>query len=281
MNHNKLTIYKANKVVEASYKLSLNEQRVILACTAQVDSAKRLLTTDQFELSAKDFSTLFSVSEDRAYHALIDVTESLFNRYVVIDNPYSNRPNVKRLKTRWISSIEYMPDEGKITLTFAQKMLPYLSQLKGKFTKYDLEHIGNMTSVYGIRLYELLMQWKTIGKREIEIDWLKKQFQLNETYNRMDNLKARVIEPAVKDINNYSDYQVSWEQRKTGRRVTHLIFTFEPNESKKPEEVVKITELKEPLILGIPKSEVEKLARPGESWDEAAARIIKEKQAIN
>lgn len=226
MNNTNLTVYKSNQVVEAGYKLSLNEQRVILACIAQVDSAKQLLTTDKFELSAKDFATLFLVSEDRAYHALVDVAESLFNRYIIIDNPFPDRPRIERLKTRWISSIYYMSAEGKICLTFAQDMLPYLSELKGQFTKYELKHIGNMTSIYGIRLYELLMQWKSTGKREIEIDWLKKRFEIEDKYTSIKDLKLKVIDPAIKDINTHSNFSVSWTQRKTGRRVTHLTFEF-------------------------------------------------------
>ena len=235
MNHKNLTVYKANEVIEAGYKLSLNEQRVVLACIGQVDSTKKLLATDEFELSAKDFAHLFSVSDENAYQALIEVTKTLFNRYVVVENPYPERPKVKRLEMRWISSIKHIPDEGKVILMFAQDMLPYLSELKGQFTRYKLEHIGNMTSIYGIRLYELLMQWKTTGKREVDIDWLKQQFELDESYNRMDNFKARVLDPAVNDINTHSNYQVSWEQRKTGRRVTHLTFQFEEKTPVKPE----------------------------------------------
>ena len=232
----KLTVYKANEIVEAGYRLSLNEQRVVLACIAQVNSAEKLLVTDEFELSAKDFTQLFSVSDDRAYHSLIEVAESLFNRYVVLDNPYPNRPRVKRLKMRWISSIGYMPDEGKIVLRFSQDILPYLSELKGQFTKYELKHIGNMTSIYAIRLYELLMQWKGTGTRTVEIEWLKQQFQLEGQYQAMKDFKKWVIDPAVKDINTHSDFEVSWTQKKTGRRVTHFTFTFGEKKPVKPKK---------------------------------------------
>jgi plasmid replication initiation protein len=243
MDKKNLTVYKANAIIDASYKLTLNEYRVVLACIAQVNSKEALLATDEFELSAKDFADLFSVSEDRAYHALVDVAESLFNRYVVVNNPYPDRPSVKRLKMRWISSIEYLTDEGKISLCFSQKMLPYLSELKGRFTCYELKHIGNMTSIYAFRLYELFMQWKITGKREIEIAWLKKQFEIEDQYVSIKDLKKRVLEPAVKDINTHSDYTVSWTQRKTGRNVTHLTFTFgkkqpattKPSKPKAPE----------------------------------------------
>lgn len=229
-----LTVYKGNQIVEAGYKLTLNEQRVILACIAQVNSKEALLTTDEFELSAKDFSALFSVSEDRAYHALIEVAESLFNRYVIIDNPYPDKPRIKRLKTRWISSIEYMTYDGKIVLCFSKKILPYLSELKGQFTRYDLKHIGNMTSIYGIRLYELLTQWRTTGTRTIEIDWLKRQFDIENNYSAIKDLKKYVIDPAVKDINVHSNYNVSWTQKKIGRKVSSLTFEFkEKNDSEK------------------------------------------------
>jgi plasmid replication initiation protein len=270
MDNKNLTVYKANEVVEAGYKLTLNEQRVILACIAQVNSAEKLLATDEFELSAKDFARLFSISEDRAYSELQGIAKTLYQRSVTLHNPDPKRPKLKKIETRWISSIGYMPEEGKITLCFSQKMLPYLSELKGQFTRYKIEHIGNMTSVYAIRLYELLMQWKTTGVREVEVGWLKKQFRIEDLYPDMSDLKKRVIDPAIKDINAHSNYQVSLGQRKTGRRVTHFIFTFAEKQPAKPKAAAKP---KEKIIFGLKQSEIEKGARPGESWEQAATRI--------
>ena len=278
MSNKNMTVCKSNKVVEAGYKLSLNEQRVVLACISQVDSTRDLLATDEFELSATDFAQLFSVSENNAYHALIDVTDTLFNRYIVIDDPYPDRPKVKRLKMRWISSIKYLSDDGKIIVMFAQEILPFLSELKNTFTKYKLEYIGKMTCVYAIRLYELLVQWQNTGKREVEIKWLKKQFRLvDDSYERMSNFKARVLDPAVADINKHSNFQVAWTQRKTGRRVTHLTFIFSEKQAVKAEKAKRESKK---TIHGLTKSEVAKQARPGESWEDAATRIQKLKDAL-
>jgi plasmid replication initiation protein len=216
--------------------------------------------------------------EDRAYHALIEVAESLFHRYVVIDNPYPDKPRVKQLKMRWLSSIKYLTDEGKISLCFSQKMLPYLSELKGTFTRYELKHVGNMTSIYGIRLYELLMQWRSTGTREIEIDWLKQRFQIEEKYSSIKDFKLYVLDPAVKDINTHSNYDVSWTQRKTGRRVTHFTFTFTEKKPvvELPVKPKRVKKVKEETVQGISKAEIEKLARPGESYEQAAVRIARE-----
>lgn len=278
MNQN-LIVCKANKVIEASYKLSLNELRVVLACIAQINTIEELLKTDKFELSAKNFAEIFEISENRAYSELQAVAKRLFQRYVIIDNPDPEQPKIKQTQTHWISSIDYIPDDGKIVLFFAPKILPYLSLLKGGFTQYKLKHIGKMTSIYAIRLYELLMQWKATGKREIEIEWLKKQFQIEDKYSAIKDFKKYVIEPAIKDINEHSNFIVAWEQRKTGRTVTHLIFTFaEKQPEPKPEENKPKAKAKGKIINGVIQSEIEAKARPGESYENAAERIKREKQ---
>jgi plasmid replication initiation protein len=226
MKHNNLTVCKSNEVIEAGYRLSLNEQRVVLACIGQVNSTEELLQTDEFELSAKDFAVLYAVSEDRAYSELQEVAKNLYQRSLTILNPDPKYPKIKKMEMRWISAIKYLPDDGKIILRFSQDMLPYLGELKGSFTRYKLEHVGKMTCIYAFRLYELLMQWQGVGKREIELDWLKKQLQLDASYDRMFDLKKRVIDPAVADINKNSNFNVSWTQRKAGRSISHLIFEF-------------------------------------------------------
>jgi plasmid replication initiation protein len=224
----------SNDIIEAGYRLTLMETRLLQACIAQIDSTKELRVTDRFELSAKDFAKLYKISEESAYDELKAVSKQLFSRHIVINNPDPEHPKIKQTRTQWITSIDYLPDEGKLYLFFAPKILPYLSQLKGKFTQYELKNIGNMKSTYGIRLYLLMMQWKTTGTRTIEIDWLKKQLELDEGYSAMCDFKKRVIDPAVNDMNKNSDYTVSWEQSKTGRRVTHLIFTFSEKLPEKP-----------------------------------------------
>lgn len=281
MNDKNLTVCKANALIEAGYRLSLNEQRIILACIAQVDSKEELLKTSKFEIHVKEFANLFNISEEATYSDLKEASKNLYNRSLTIYNPDPEQPELEKLETRWISSIGYIPTKGKLSLRFAHDILPYLSGLKGRFTKYELGHISNMTSVYGIRLYELLMQWKGTGKREIEIDWLKKQFELDASYDRMFDLKKRVIDPAVKDINKTSNINVKWEQRKTGRKVTHLIFTF--SEKKSPEDKEskpKKTTPEKTTLLGVPFTEIMKENGIDEPYQDTAVRINRNKTAV-
>jgi plasmid replication initiation protein len=240
-NKPQLTVYKSNQLIEAAYRLSLNEQRLILACIAQINSKDRLSSDDKFELSAKNFAKFFSISEDRSYSELRIIAKTLYERSVTIVNPEESRPELRIMETRWISSIGYIPEEGKIILCFAKDMLPYLSELKGTFTRYELKYISNMKSVYSIRLYELLMQWQSTGKREVEISWLKKKFQIEDKYKSIKDLKKYVLEPALKEINQHSNYYVEWTQRKTGRSVTHFTFFFNKKETTTKEKHTEIT----------------------------------------
>jgi plasmid replication initiation protein len=235
-----LTVYKSNKVIESAYKLSLNEQKIILACIAKNDSRKPLTIEDKFEMTAKEFAELAGVDIDRAYVALQEVADNLFNRYVIVDNPEPINPKIKQIKTRWISSISYMPDNGAIALRFAYDMFPYLSELKNQFTKYELKHVGNMTSSYGIRLYELLSQYRNLGRREIFIDWLKSHFEIADAYKSIADFKKYVIVPAVENINKHSDLTVQPPiYQKTGRNVTSIVFDFKPKENEPTSKKIK------------------------------------------
>lgn len=260
-------IVKANVLIEATYRLSLNEQRILLAFISKLDSrVDAPPPPENFTLHASEFAAMFELDPHLAYEAMRDGAETLFNRAVVVDNPYAARPEVSRLRTRWISSIEYVVQLGAIELSFATKILPYLTQLAREFTIYLLPSVAKMTSVHAVRLYELLVQWRGTGSREIEIGWIRERFGLTGQYQGIDDLKKRVITPAVKQINDHSDLWVKWTQKKRGRTVVALVFTFGTKEDRKP--------AKKPIV--DQRGWIEKNARPGESWEQARDRFYRE-----
>lgn len=239
-------VYKSNHLIESAYKLNLNEQRVLLICIGMITSNEPMSINDKFEVSAKNFAKIFDIDERGAYDQLRDVAISLHSRKITIHD------NKKLITTSWISGfVEYKDNTGIIELWFSQLILPYLADLKSQFTRYDLSNISGMSSIYGIRLYELLMQWRTKGKREIEISWLKERFEIANNYNSISDLKKYVINPAVNNINNVSNLNVTHTYRKTGRTVSHITFEFnekkvasvltptsaKPQKNRKPEDV--------------------------------------------
>ncbi|WP_445369961.1 RepB family plasmid replication initiator protein (plasmid) [Methylomonas sp. BW4-1] len=279
-----LTVVKSNKVVEASYMLTLAEQRVLLACIAQIDSKAELTENYRFEITASGVADLAGLENlSNAYRDLKKAAEKLYERSVIIDDPDPDNPQIATRKTRWISTIDYVPGEGKLVLSFSTGIIPYLSQLSREFTKYKLMHVARFESVYSIRLYELLVQWSSAGEREIEVEWLKKQFQVEDKYDRLGNLKKRVIDPAVAEINEHSNIWVRYGQRKSGRVVTHFQFQFGLKDKPAALERKRITEedikrqarpgeTRAAVIARLAGTSLSEIAKPGESFDQALER---------
>ena len=255
-------IVKSNKLVEASYRLDLIEQRVILYAIVEARETQKGLTDGFVTIEAKRFAQAFDMDEGNVYGQLKEAMKTLFNRFIVARDIYTENGKERVSMIRWISTASYIDGAGVVQLRFATDMLPYITRLETEFTSYRLEKVGRMSSVHAVRLYELLVQYLSIGQREIEIAWLKETLGISDVYPRMDNLKRRVLEPALAQINEHSDIRVSYTQRKTGRTVTHLIFDIKPEPKQVKRKGGKLTD-----------AEVAKHARLGESWEAAHARL--------
>jgi len=238
-NTNKLVV-KSNRLVEASYRLTLAEQRIILFAIVEARRTQTGLGEDNLlSISATDYAVMFDVPLNKAYEQIKEAAKTLFRRYVVLYdfNPRTGKEDM--IEVRWVSSVKYLNGEGVIQFRFAHDMVPYITNLEGNFTRYRLEKIAKMSSPYAIRLYEMLLQWTMRGWRDVELGWLRQMFMVPaEEYPRLFDFKRWVIDVAVTQINEFSDLTVRYEQRKTGRNVTHFTFIFEPKEPAEPPQAL-------------------------------------------
>jgi plasmid replication initiation protein len=276
-------VYKSNALIEASYRLTPAEQRIMLVCIAQVRRDQPITDEVLYDVTVADYAALVGTDSHSTYKELADAALRLKRREVwITERPNGKGAHEETLVTGWVQSIRYRKNEGRVQLRFTKDMLPYLTQLTEQFTRYALSDVAKLTSSHAIRLYELLCQWKGVGQREVEIDWLRDAFQLGDKYPAIKDFKRRVIDPAVTQINEHSPLWVKWDQRKTGRRVSHLVFTFGDKASKKPKTPAK--QKRQPktaaspqgALFGIPQAIIEQNAKPGESYDDAALRLLNE-----
>lgn len=286
------SVYKSNALVEASYRLTPAEQRIMLACIAQVRRDQPITDEVLYSVSVADYASLVGTESHSIYKELADAALRLKRREVwLTERPNGDGNREETLITGWVQSIRYRKAEGRVELRFTKDMLPYLTQLSTEFTKYALADVAKMTSAHAIRLYELLCQWRSSGHREVPVEWLREAFQLGDKYPLFYELKRWVIVPAVEQINELSPLWVKWDQRKTGRRVSHLAFTFGEKGQEKPQKPRKgKTKTKtggkaqngpqslSGTIHGIPRAVIEKQARPGESYEDAALRLARAKR---
>ena len=213
-NQNNLTVVKHNHLNQASYKLSLDERRLILSAIALVNPREKM--PDEITIHASDYGHQWGVDETNSYRQLKEARANLFDRKITI----KNGDEVDEM--RWVYRAKYADGEGYIKLSFSPNIKPYLSQLKSHFTSYHLTEVKSFKSSHAIRLYELLMQYKKNGWYAESVSNLKAIFGVEDNYPRWADLQRRVIKPAVKEINQESNYSVKFETKRTGRKITRF-----------------------------------------------------------
>jgi plasmid replication initiation protein len=219
-------IYKANALVEASYSLTLNEQRLLLACISQIDSSKPLDANKPFTLNIEQARDLFYNNSDRdnAYRDLQASCERLYER----DVRMKSDDGQKEMRTRFIATAKFDHLLQEATLYFAVGILPYISQLKDNFTRYRVENMVQLTSTHAIRVYELIVMWASQNQsyKELEIDRFKELLGLDLKYKQVGQLNDRVIAPVLEQINERTDYELEISLRKVGRSFHFIQLRF-------------------------------------------------------
>lgn len=216
-------VNKSNALIRASYKLSLNEQRVILASVAKLDSRRLAQSNTRDQISririyASEYSETFNISPKDAYAALREGSAKLYDRSVqTFDGKVKER-------FRWILKESYAEGEGYVEISFTPDAAQYLTALRNRFTSYQLKRVAHLKSIYSIRLFEYLAAYRESGIFRISLEDLILELAL--PYDRWVHVKQRVIDPAIAELQAKSNIELTCEAEKTGRRVSMLVFRF-------------------------------------------------------
>ena len=212
-------VVKSNELVEAHYRLSLNEQKIILAMISRIKPEDKDFEPIRF--SVEELTELMGVSGGVYYTEIRDIARALRIKTLHIYNPNED----SYLDIGWLSASKYFHGKGYIELRFDPYLKPYLLGLKERFTAYQLQNVMRLDSSYSIRVYELLKQYGKIGRREFTIDELKKTIGIADNeYKLYNNFKQRVLLTAQTELQAKTDISFTFDEIKTGRAVTGLHF---------------------------------------------------------
>ena len=238
-------IVKSNRLNSAIQSLSLPELRIIqLAIVDARETGKGLNTDTPLRIDAMSYADAFDTTRQNAYILMKQAEDTLFNRrFSFLDSEN------KLVKSRWIQRVRYLDNEGAIEVIFTYDVVKCITRLDGAeefFTQYLLSQTAKLNSVYSVRLYELLVQWKSATKTPVfDLAIFRGQLGLNDDeYTRISNFKIRVLDSAVKEINEKTDLTVSYTQQKKGRIVSG--FAFEVKTKKKKDD--KLTDSEKQIV---------------------------------
>lgn len=236
-------VVQHNKLVEARYRISLQEKRLILWLLSQIKPTDNDFT--QHRIAIKDFCSIVGVTSNNMYTELQKVTRRLIGRVLTIRDPSKNL----LLQVAWLSVAAYWEKEGVIDLRIASELQPYLLELKKDFTVINITDIMALSSVYAIRFYELLKQYEPVGERKLLVEDLRFQCGISEKkYKRFNDFKKDVLERAKKEINEKTDLLIDYEEIKMSRKITSVRFIIKRNPDYGLTEFEKMQREKSDLI---------------------------------
>ena len=234
-------VVKNNSLINASYNLETTEQRLImLAIMSARDTGQGITADSKLEIHASDYANQFNVTNETAYEVLKSAVNNLFERKFSYIAEYKKTGKTGIVRSRWVSRVFYVDTLAILEITFAPDVVPLITRLEEHFTSYQLKQVSQLTSKYAIRLYELLIAWREVGKTpQIDLAEFRQKIGVEaKEYERMHHFKARVLEPSIKQINEHTDITVTYEQHKKGRAISGFSFKFKPKQQAKIEKTI-------------------------------------------
>ena len=204
----------SNQLVEAKYKLTLEEQRLILLTIAQVDVDDEDFKTYKIDLKNLENKVDKKINKNRMKSLAFNIMKKPF--MLKETNAVYN----------FFAKVEPIETESALKVQFHPDLKPFLLDLQKEFTKYSLNFLLNLQSIYAVRLYQLLKQYQTIGKRKFNVDELREILQVPKSYDNFADFKRKVLNIAQKEINKKTDIKISWEvTKKVRRKIVEIEFS--------------------------------------------------------
>ena len=218
-------IKQSNRLVEAKYKLTVYEQRMMICICSQLNH--NAAEFNKVRVSVADMAKFCNFDKTKTYSHVKSTIMRLMSRVVQI-----KMPNGGWYGTHWLQSAEYIPSESIIEYKLDDRLCPELLQLKAAYLSTPAAPLMEFRRDYSARLYFILKKMLKVHEFEYSLDFFRERFQLSRSYDIFFNLKNKVVEPALAEINEKSDINVSHEYIKQGRNYTKIKFVVTLKDSK-------------------------------------------------
>lgn len=199
-------IRQDNSITNARYDFTACQLDILFSMMGQIhdeDSTNKVYT-----MYAKEIEDLTGRKWD--YSQFREATENMGSRMFEIKTE-------KDYTQFWLfQRVKYIVGQGRVEIKFSEDAINLLKQLKNNFTTYELQSALSMSSKYAKRIYQICSQWKDIGEsKRFEIKELKSNLGLidnkgYEEYAPISMFKSRVLDVAIKQINEHTDLEISY-----------------------------------------------------------------------
>ena len=226
-----------NRLLNAITNLDLNERRLIMFLSLIVRKAVDINPNQRtFIVRVQDFVSEYGIKSKGYYGEFEKIAVNLQQKYYEFWNFGKNEKDISKVRVNWITKGVYKDNQGEIHIDLHNDVVEMLTVFdqSNPFTKYERKMITELGS-YGIILFELVASCmhQKHKQKSYTIEYLREKFNCIDTYPVISEFKRNVLDKAIKDIHGNTSYRISYIQKKQGRTISDIVFSFK--DSKKLE----------------------------------------------
>jgi len=223
-----------NRLLNAITNLELNERRLIMFLSPIVRKAIDINPKERvFKAKVIDFMEQYSIKSKKYYGEFEKIADSILQKVYYFWEGYKNTK--VKVGANWVSECHYLEHEGALEIRLDDRMIEMLTVFdkENPFTKYERQMIINLGS-YGMILFEMIASCmhQQHKQKAYSIEYLRSKFNCIETYPTFYDFKRYVLDRAIKDIHQHTPFRIKYTQKKIGRIVTEIVFSFEDTATK-------------------------------------------------
>lgn len=211
------TVKVKNELVNGKYSLSLLEMKMVMALAAHINK-----NADDFEMCSvrvRELGAYMGLSEDKCYQSIKATAKKLLSRSLFFEwYKTTNSRKKSWLGSSWFDYIFYDDEDSTVEFRFATMIKPMLLQIREAYAQLECKPLMAFKCMYSNRFLLYVVEWEKIQPHTIKIEDLRELLQLGKKYKQFGELRTYVIEPAVREINALTEYEVTAEPVKRGRR---------------------------------------------------------------
>ena len=246
INSNHIAV-QSNRFIEARYKESLTfwESFLITKMCSMISPDD--VDFKPYKIYIKEVIDYMELTPGgHVYNYIMEAAKRLLDRKIVI-GAMDDQGRKEIIETHIVTSVrrlfEPQQDENMyVTLTFLPELKPYLLQLHKDFTKLDIDIFKKLKTSSSIRLYQIFKSHmgKNQYKVRFELEELKEILGVSEKYKQYAGFKMRVLDEAQQRLTEKTDIGFTYEELKTGKKVSALVFHTFNNKLKEIPQTVAI-----------------------------------------
>lgn len=147
---------------------------------------------------------------------------------------YIERTTEKISVMTLFSRFDIFPKERKVIVQVSANFDYMVNRISANFTSYELHEFTQIRSTYAKSVYRLLKQWRTIGKKEFDINEFKRLLDTPEYYGPSE-IDKNILKPVSRELTQYfKNLKIKKVKANTrGTPVTGYIFTWQPEKTEK------------------------------------------------